>query len=113
MSSLIRFSFIIMLIIKILVAYAANPLDDIQIITSLEITDGSSKLRKVKLTNNCHFDIYVAICWHDPGNNDWRCACWGAFDGNSSDYLLIEGSYLTTDYSYAYFYAKTLYGSYV
>ena len=111
MFSLNRISFIIMLIVPTIMGAFADILDDVKIIPEVEIT--SSKVRKIKVTNNCYLDIYVAICWHDSETSDWGCACWATIDGNSSKYITRDGSYLTTDYSYAYFYAKTLYGSYV
>ena len=87
------------------------------LITTMFIIQGilvASVNRKIKLINNCDLDIYVSICWHDPSVYDWMCGCWRSVDANDYVYATDEdGYYIYTDYSYAYFYAETLFGLYV
>ena len=59
------------------------------------------------VTNKCDFSAYVAVCWHDPQNDNWPCGCWITVDENESKYLKDdENDYVTTDLDYVYFYAE-------
>ena len=64
-------------------------------------------LYKIRLTNECQYDIYVAICWHCIYCGKWHCGCWLKVLSQTSEFVKDPDTdrYIFTDYHFAYFYA--------
>ena len=43
---------------------------------STEQTYKPTQKYTIKISNKCEYDIYVAVCFHDPSAKTWGCGCW-------------------------------------